>query len=76
MHGQYYKNKPCGSFGIISTFSLNPNKHITTGECGMIVCKNKKDYDLLYTMRSHGWDRGLNNSNKIKKFKSKYSDYS
>ncbi|ACK64188.1 DegT/DnrJ/EryC1/StrS aminotransferase [Rippkaea orientalis PCC 8801] len=37
MHGQTYKNKPCGSFGDISTFSFYPNKHITTGEGGMIV---------------------------------------
>lgn len=37
MHGQTYKGKACGSFGDISTFSFYPNKHITTGEGGMIV---------------------------------------
>lgn len=37
MHGQTYKGQPCGSFGNISTFSFYPNKHITTGEGGMIV---------------------------------------
>lgn len=37
MHGQTYKARPCGSFGEISTFSFYPNKHITTGEGGMIV---------------------------------------
>jgi perosamine synthetase len=37
MHGQLYKGKACGSFGDISTFSFYPNKHITTGEGGMIV---------------------------------------
>jgi perosamine synthetase len=37
MHGQTYNGKPCGSFGAISTFSFYPNKHITTGEGGMIV---------------------------------------
>ncbi len=37
MHGQTYKGKPCGSFGDISTFSFYPNKHITTGEGGMLV---------------------------------------
>jgi perosamine synthetase len=36
-HGQCYKGRPCGSFGAISTFSFYPNKHITTGEGGMIV---------------------------------------
>jgi perosamine synthetase len=37
MHGQTYNGKPCGSFGDISIFSFYPNKHITTGEGGMIV---------------------------------------
>jgi len=37
MHGQTYKGRPCGSFGDFSTFSFYPNKHITTGEGGMIV---------------------------------------
>ena len=40
MHGQTYKNQPCGSFGDISIFSFYPNKHITTGEGGMIVTNN------------------------------------
>jgi perosamine synthetase len=34
--GQTYKNIPCGSFGDISTVSFYPNKHVTTGEGGMI----------------------------------------
>lgn len=37
MHGQTYKGKKCGSFGDISIFSFYPNKHITTGEGGMVV---------------------------------------
>ena len=37
MHGQTYRGRPCGSFGDLSTFSFYPNKHITTGEGGMVV---------------------------------------
>lgn len=37
MHGQTYKRRPCGSFGDISTFSFYPNKHVTTGEGGMVL---------------------------------------
>jgi len=40
MHGQEYKGKQCGSFGDISTFSFYPNKHLTTGEGGMLVTDN------------------------------------
>ena len=36
-HGQDYYGRPCGSYGDISTFSFYPNKHVTTGEGGMIV---------------------------------------
>jgi perosamine synthetase len=41
MHGQTYKGRKCGSFGDISIFSFYPNKHITTGEGGMIVCNDE-----------------------------------
>jgi perosamine synthetase len=49
MHGQTYNGRPCGSFGDISTFSFYPNKHITTGEGGMIVTD---DDHLAETCRS------------------------
>lgn len=48
MHGQTYKGRPCGSFGDISTFSFYPNKHITTGEGGMIVTN---DFELAERCR-------------------------
>lgn len=37
MHGQTYNGVKCGNFGDISTFSFYPNKHITTGEGGMLL---------------------------------------
>jgi perosamine synthetase len=36
-HGQTCDGKACGSFGALSIFSFYPNKHITTGEGGMIM---------------------------------------
>lgn len=42
MHGQTYNGKPCGSFGDISTFSFYPNKHVTTGEGGMVVTDDEE----------------------------------
>jgi perosamine synthetase len=41
MHGQEYKGKKCGSFGDISIFSFYPNKHITTGEGGMVLTNDE-----------------------------------
>lgn len=42
MLGQEYKGKKCGSFGDISIFSFYPNKQITTGEGGMVLCDDKE----------------------------------
>lgn len=42
MHGQEYKGKKCGSFGDISIFSFYPNKHITTGEGGMVLTDDEE----------------------------------
>ena len=38
--GAKYFQDPCGSFGDVSTFSFYSNKHITTGEGGMVVTNN------------------------------------
>ena len=42
MLGQTYQGEACGSFGDISTFSFYPNKHVTTGEGGMIVTNDEE----------------------------------
>jgi perosamine synthetase len=52
MHGQTYKGRPCGSFGDISTFSFYPNKHITTGEGGMIVTDDEPLYKRCQSLRN------------------------
>ena len=52
MLGQYYKKKPCGSFGDISTFSFYANKHITTGEGGMLLTNNKRLFDKIKLLRN------------------------
>jgi len=52
MHGQFYDSKPCGSFGDLSTFSFYPNKHITTGEGGMIVTDDEALADRCRSLRN------------------------
>ena len=52
MIGQTYKNKPCGSFGDISTFSFYANKHITTGEGGMIFTNNKNYFEKFKSFKN------------------------
>lgn len=43
-----------GSYADLATFSFHPVKHITTGEGGMITTNNKKLYDKLRNLRTHG----------------------
>jgi len=39
-HGLTYKDRQCGSFGDASIFSFYPNKHVTSGEGGMVLTDN------------------------------------
>ena len=50
--GLKYKNKICGSFGDLSIFSFYANKHITTGEGGMICTNNLKLYEKCKSLRN------------------------
>ncbi|OWV71975.1 aminotransferase DegT [Rhizobium sp. R634] len=52
MHGQTYDGQPCGSFGDVSIFSFYPNKHITTGEGGMIVTDSDAIADRCRGLRN------------------------
>lgn len=74
MHGQTYRGKPCGSFGDISIFSFYPNKHITTGEGGMILtdddelaetCRNLRNLcfqqDKRFVHERLGWNLRMTN---------------
>ena len=52
MMGQKFYGRPCGSFGDISTFSFYANKHITTGEGGVLLTNNKKIYKKIIELRN------------------------
>ena len=60
MIGQTYYNKKCGSFGDISTFSFYANKHVTTGEGGMILTNEKKLYQKCKSLRNLCFGEGIN----------------
>ncbi len=52
MHGQTCDGTPCGSFGDVSIFSFYPNKHLTTGEGGMVVTDDPAIADYSYSLRN------------------------
>ena len=58
MIGQKYRGKMCGSFGDISTFSFYANKHITTGEGGMILTNNPEISNKCKSLRNLCFGQG------------------
>ncbi len=65
--GSRFNKKYLGTFGEFSSFSFYSSHQISSGEGGMICCKNKEDYDIILSLRSHGWSRGTSFESKIYK---------
>lgn len=57
--GSTYKGKNLGSFGLMSCFSTYYGHHISTIEGGMICTDDEEMFNLLKSLRSHGWDRDM-----------------
>lgn len=51
-HGLRYKGKMCGSFGDISIMSFYPNKHITTGEGGIVLTDQEEYAERSRSLRN------------------------
>ena len=51
-HGQTFQNERCGSFGDISTFSFYANKHVTTGEGGMVLTDSENLFKKISQMKN------------------------
>ena len=65
--GSKFNKKKLGNFGDFGSYSFYYSHQITSGEGGMVVCKNKDDYELLKCLRSHGWSRNTKFHNYYKK---------
>lgn len=81
--GSLYKGKMTGSFGIASSFSFFFGHHISTIEGGMVCTDDDELYEILKSVRCHGWDRDLSEAYqarlraeyKIDDFKALYTFY-
>ncbi|MFH1979277.1 MAG: UDP-4-amino-4,6-dideoxy-N-acetyl-beta-L-altrosamine transaminase [Patescibacteria group bacterium] len=61
--GARYKNKKIGNIADMTIFSFHPVKPITTGEGGAVTTNNKKLYEKLISLRSHGIHKDRNGKN-------------
>ena len=64
--GSKYKDQKLGTFGIMSSFSTYFGHHISTIEGGFISTDDKDLYELLISLRSHGWGRDLSKTTQKK----------
>ena len=55
--GSEFREKKLGTFGVMSSFSTYFGHHISTIEGGVITTDDKDLYDILVSIRSHGWGR-------------------
>ena len=60
-HGAEFKGKKLGSFGKMSNFSFYYAHHLSTIEGGMVCTNDKKIYQLIRMLRSHGMVRESGN---------------
>lgn len=74
--GAEYGGKKVGTFSDMSAFSFYFGHQLSTIEGGMVCTNDKKLYDLLLLLRSHGWGKDLDertNASLMKKYKIDYS---
>ena len=55
--GSKYQDKKLGTYGLMSSFSTYFGHHISTIEGGFVSTDDEELYEILKSIRSHGWDR-------------------
>ena len=63
--GATFKGKQAGTFGVMGTFSSFFSHHISTMEGGLIVTNDEEIYQILLSLRAHGWTRNLPKQNHV-----------
>jgi len=70
--GSLYEGIKTGNFGSMSSFSTYFGHHFSTIEGGLISTNDFELYEILKSIRSHGWSRDLSEET-IGNLKSKYN---
>ena len=63
--GAKYEGKHAGTFGAMGGFSSFFSHHISTMEGGLIVTDDEELYQILLSLRAHGWTRNLPKQNMV-----------
>lgn len=57
--------RQAGTFGVMGTFSSFFSHHISTMEGGLVVTDDEELYQILLSLRAHGWTRNLPKKNLV-----------
>tara|TARA_B110001452_G_C15236149_1_gene427986 strand:+ start:1558 stop:2727 length:1170 start_codon:yes stop_codon:yes gene_type:complete len=71
-HGAKYKKRKLGSYGLMSNFSFYYAHHMTTVEGGMVCTNDKKLYEIIRSLRSHGLLREMSNKKIVNEYSKKF----
>lgn len=63
--GAKFEDKYAGTFGVMGGFSSFFSHHISTMEGGLIVTDDEELYQILLSLRAHGWTRNLPDNNLV-----------
>lgn len=63
--GAKYQGKHAGTFGVMGGYSSFFSHHISTMEGGLIVTDDEELYQILISLRAHGWTRNLPKQNLV-----------
>jgi CDP-6-deoxy-D-xylo-4-hexulose-3-dehydrase len=81
--GSLYNDEKVGNFGLLSSFSTYYGHHFSTIEGGFVSTNDESLYNVIKSIRAHGWDRDLDSKQQkllrekydIDEFKSLYTFY-
>ena len=63
--GAKFEDKYAGTFGVMGSFSSFFSHHISTMEGGIIATDDEELYQILLSLRAHGWTRSLPKNNLV-----------
>lgn len=63
--GAEFAGRQAGTHGLIGTYSAFFSHHISTMEGGMVVTDDEELYQILLSIRAHGWTRNLPKFNHV-----------
>ncbi|MBF5038115.1 DegT/DnrJ/EryC1/StrS family aminotransferase [Methylophilus sp. 13] len=63
--GATFEGKQAGTFGLMGTYSTFFSHHISTMEGGLVVTNDEELYQIMLSLRAHGWTRNLPKNNLV-----------